>query len=299
MAALVVVGSSNTDMVVPVRRIPRVGETVLGADLLVAAGGKGANQAVAAARLGARVIFVGAIGDDDLGSARLADLRSEGIDCAYVRTVTGVPSGVALIMVDDDGQNSIAVSSGANAHLSEEDAHAAADAIRGADVLLAQLETPLPFVHAALSHARDAGRITVLNPAPVPSDGLPGDLLALVDVLTPNEGEAAALTGDDGEPQDLAWALIERGVGAVVVTLGERGAVIATGDGMETVAAEAVRAVDTTAAGDAFSGALAVALAEGSDLQKAARFASVAAARSVTRRGAQPSMPRREEVGGA
>jgi ribokinase len=299
MAAVVVVGSSNTDMVVPVRRIPRVGETVLGDDLLVAAGGKGANQAVAAARLGARVIFVGAIGDDAFGGARLADLRSEGIDCAHVRTVTGVSSGVALIMVDDDGRNCIAVSSGANAHLSEEDANAAADAIRGTDVLLAQLETPLPFVHAALRHARDAGTLTVLNPAPVPSEGLPDDLLALVDVLTPNEGEAAALTGDDGEPRDLARALIERGVGAVVVTLGERGAVIATGDGMEAVAAEPVRAVDTTAAGDAFSGALAVALAEGSDLQKAARFANVAAARSVTRRGAQPSMPRRDEVGDA
>ncbi len=299
MAAVVVVGSSNTDMVVPVRRIPRVGETVLGADLIIAAGGKGANQAVAAARLGAQVTFVGAIGGDDFGGARLADLRAEGIDCEHVRTVAGVPSGVARIMGDDDGRNCIAVSSGANAHLSEEDAHAAADSIRGASVLLAQLETPLPFVHAALRRARDAGATIVLNPAPAPANGLPGDLLALVDVLTPNEGEAAALAGHDGEPEALAHTLLERGVGAVVVTLGERGALIATTEGQETLAAEPVRAIDTTAAGDAFSGALAIALAEGMDLAKAARFASAAAARSVTRRGAQPSLPRRDEVGDA
>ncbi len=299
MAAVVVVGSSNTDMVVPVRRIPKVGETVLGDGLIVAAGGKGANQAVAAVRLGAQVTFVGAVGDDDLGGARLADLRAEEIDCEHVRTITGVPSGVALIMVDDDGRNCIAVSSGANAHLSEEDAHAAAAAIRSASVLLAQLETPLPFVHAALRSAREAGATTVLNPAPAPSDGLPDDLLALVDVLTPNEGEAAALAGHDGEPEALARTLIERGVGAVVVTLGERGALIATTEGQETLAAEPVRAIDTTAAGDAFSGALAIALAEGMDLAKAARFASAAAARSVTRRGAQPSLPRRDEVGDA
>jgi ribokinase len=295
-ATLTVLGSSNTDMVVTVARIPTVGETVLGGDLLIAAGGKGANQAVAAARLGARVRFVGAVGDDDFGRAALDGLRAEGMNIEGVRVVPGAPSGVALIMVDAEGRNIIAVSSGANARVSSNDVRAASEAIQGSGVLLTQLETPLNAVREGLRLARDAGVRTVLNPAPVPQGGLPDRLLGLVDVLTPNEGEASALTGLEGAPEDLAAALVARGVGAVVVTLGERGALVVTPERAESVPAHALDAVDTTAAGDAFNGALSVALAEGRDLFEAARFASAAAGLSVTRRGAQPSMPARDAV---
>lgn len=296
MATVVVLGSSNTDMVVPVGHIPKVGETVLGSDLVVAAGGKGANQAVAAARLGAQVRFVGAIGDDDFGTKALQGLRQEGIDTEHLKVVPGVPSGVALIVVDAEGRNAIAVASGANSHVSANDVHSAAGVLEGAGVLLVQLETPVHAVREALRLAHERGCRTVLNPAPVPPAGLPDPLLALVDVLTPNEGEAQALVGYGGTPEELAQALLGRGVASVVITLGEEGALVATSDRQERIPAHHVRAVDTTAAGDAFSGALAVALAEGQDIFEAAGFASAVAALSVTKRGAQPSMPMRSEV---
>ncbi len=296
MATVVVLGSSNTDMVVPVTRIPHVGETVLGSDLIVAAGGKGANQAVAAARLGARVCLVGAVGDDDFGTQALQGLRAEGIDTEWVKVTPGIPSGVALIVVDREGRNAIAVASGANSHVSANDVHGAAGAIEGADVLLTQMETPVHAVREALRMARERGCRTVLNPAPVPPSGLSDSVLALADVLTPNEGEAEALVGRSGPPEDQARALLEKGSGAVVITLGEDGVLVATQERHERIPAHRVEAVDTTAAGDAFNGALAVALGEGHDLFEAARFASAVAALSVTRQGAQPSMPTRPEV---
>ncbi len=293
---VVVLGSSNTDMVVGVARIPSVGETVLGSDLLVAAGGKGANQAVAAARLGAPVTFLGAVGDDHLGRKAVDGLGGEHIDTEHVRVVEGVPSGVALITVDPQGRNAIAVAPGANSRVSPEDVRLARALIEESAVLLAQLEIPIEAVHEGLRAARAAGCRTVLNPAPVPGEGLPPDILRLVDVLTPNEGEASALVGMQGEASDLAQELLNQGVGSVVVTLGERGALVATPERQQTVPAHRVDALDTTAAGDAFNGGLAVALAEGRDLFEAARFASAVAALSVTKWGAQPSMPRRDEV---
>ena len=297
MAVIVVLGSSNTDMVVPVSRIPGVGETVLGEDLVIAPGGKGANQAVAAARLGAQVRFIGAVGDDAFGEGSLSGLRAEGIDTEHLRTVPGAPSGVALITVDGEGRNAIAVAPGANGRVTADHVREASGALSGAGVLLAQLETPLEAVREALRLARDAGCRTVLNPAPAPAEGLPDDVLSLVDVLTPNEGEARALAGE-GSPEEMARALLGRGVEAVVITLGEEGALVTTREREERLPAHRVRPVDTTAAGDAFNGALAVALAEGRELPDAARFASATAALSVTKRGAQPSMPRRDEVEG-
>ncbi len=299
MAVVVVVGSSNTDMVAPVPHIPGVGETVLGSDLIIAPGGKGANQAVAAARLGAEVRFIGAVGDDAFGSSALAGLREEGIDVGLLRTVRDVPSGVALITVDREGRNAIAVAPGANAHVTESDVRDAAGEISGADVLLVQLETPLDAVREALRVAWEAGVRTVLNPAPVPSSpGVVGEMLAMVSVLTPNEGEARELAGVAAEagPEAVARELLALGAGAVIITLSERVALVTTQDRQEMVSAHEVRAVDTTAAGDAFSGALSVALAEGQDIFEAARFASAAAALSVTKRGAQPSLPSREAV---
>lgn len=295
-AIVTVLGSSNTDMIVPVPHIPVMGETVLGSDLIIAAGGKGANQAVSAARLGAQVRFIAAVGDDDFGTKATDGFKAEGIDTSHVKVTPGVPSGVALIFVDGEGHNAIAVASGANAHVSANDVRSASTALEGAGTLLVQLETPLHTVREGLRVARDAGCRTVLNPAPAPDSGLPDALLSLVDVLTPNEGEAQALAGREGEPEELAQALLARGVGSVVITLGDRGALVATRERREVAPAYEARAVDTTAAGDAFSAGLAVALAEGSDLFEAAGFAGAVASLSVTRRGAQPSMPHRDEV---
>ena len=297
MAVVVgVLGSSNTDLVVRVEHIPAEGETVLGSDLLRAAGGKGASQAVAAARLGAAIRFVGAVGDDEFGHRALAGLQEEGIDAERVRVLPGVPSGVALITVDSSGRNAIAVAPGANSSVSPDQARSAVAAMSEGSVLLAQLEVPIEAVREGLQAAREGGHRTVLNPAPVPPDGLPPELLALVDVLPPNEHEAAALVGRDAEPEELARELLGRGVGAVVITLGERGALVAAREQQEWLPAHRVDAVDTTAAGDAFSGGLVTALAEGQTLSEAARFASAVAALSVTKRGAQPSMPSRAEV---
>ncbi len=288
-------GSSNTDMVVRVERIPAVGETVLGGDLLRAGGGKGANQAVAAARLGARVSFIGAVGEDDLGSQTLERLGAEGIDVSRVARIEGVPSGVALILVDSEGRNLIAVAPGANARLAPDAVRCAGAVIAEAQVLLTQLEVPVETVLEGLRAARSAGVLTVLNPAPA-LEGLPEEVLRCVDVLTPNEREAAALVGRSAGPEELARELLARGVGSVVITLGAEGALVAESGRAELVPALRVRAVDTTAAGDTFSGGLVVALAEGLGLVEAARFASAAASLSVTRDGAQPSMPSRAEV---
>jgi ribokinase len=289
------------DLVVRSQRIPSPGETVLGEGFRQIPGGKGANQAVAAARLGAEVTFVGRVGADLFGEALRAGMQADGIDTAYLRTDPTEPTGVALIGVDAAGRNAITVASGANFQVSPADVEEAWPRIAGASALLLQLEIPIATVLYAAQRAHEAGIRVLLNPAPVsPTDPLPASLLALIDVLTPNEHEAAALTGwpvnDASNWNTIAVALLARGVRAVVITLGEAGCLAADASGVTTIAGVAVQAVDTTAAGDCFTGALAVALAEGCSLIEAARFAGHAAAISVTRPGAQPSLPTRAEV---
>jgi ribokinase len=298
MTRVLVVGSSNTDMVIRVPRIPRPGETVLGTDFAMAGGGKGANQAVAAARAGGRVTFVARVGDDVFGERAIADLAADGLDTQFVLRTAGSPSGIALINVDGRGENSISVASGSNALLSVEDVKSAAAAFREADIVLLQLESPLETVLAVVRTAGETGVPVVLNPAPArPLD--PG-LLAGVTVLTPNETEAELLSGipvrDDGGVRDAAATLRRRGPRTVIVTLGKRGVYVAAPDLEGFFPAFGVEAVDTTAAGDVFNGALAVALAEKSPLAGALRFAQAAAAISVTRPGAQPSAPTRAEI---
>lgn len=296
-ARVVVVGSSNTDLVVRAPSLPSPGETVVGGDFLRAAGGKGANQAVAAARLGARVGFVGRLGDDDFGRAARAGLAAEGLDVRDLGTDPERPSGVALIVVDDRAENQIAVAPGANAALTAAHVDAAEDAIRQADVLLLQLEVPLPAVARAAALARRHGVPVVLNPAPAAP--LDDKLLAHVDVLTPNQHEARQLAGlpaDASDPEQAAARLRARGLPAVVITLGVEGCLIVDASGARRIDGMAVEAVDTTGAGDAFNGALATALAEGRTLDDAARWATAAAALAVTRIGAQPALATRVEV---
>lgn len=289
-----VVGSINADLVARVPALPRPGETVLGGTFSRVQGGKGANQAVAAARAGAVTALVARVGDDDLGRAARGALADAGVDVAHVSTTTASPTGVALILVDARGENAIAVSSGANAALSPDDVDSARDAIEGADVVLVQLEIPPETVARAVTIARSAGRKVILNPAP--ARPLPTDLLEAVDVLTPNETEAEILAGGPCEAAVLCQRLRALGCRSVVLTRGASGALVASDDGATAVPAFPVRAIDTVAAGDIFSATLGVALAEGQELSSAARFAAAAAALSVTRAGAQASAPSRTEI---
>lgn len=294
---IVVVGSTNTDLVTRVPRIPAPGETVLGGDLEIVAGGKGANQAVACARLGGDVVFVARVGDDAFGKNALDGFRREGLNVSHVSVTPGAPSGVALISVSETtGENAIVVAPGANARLSPNDVDDAAGTFDNARALVVSLEVPLETVARAVE-AGNARKIPViLNPAP--ARVLPPDLLAKVSVLTPNESEARLLCGrsDDFSSLDELAALLDLGVQTAVVTLGARGAALVTPDGIEHVPGLLVTAVDTVAAGDCFTGALVVEIARGRPLRDAARFACAAAALSVTRNGAQPGLPTRQEV---
>ena len=295
---IVVLGSSNTDMIVKAARIPRPGETVIGGAFSMAAGGKGANQAVAAARAGGQVAFVARVGDDLFGRQARDGFVSDGIDVTHVHGDAANPSGVALIVVDAGGENSITVASGANAELSPKDAAAASELIAGAGVLVMQLETPLATVRAAASIAHKNNVPVILNPAP--ARALDDELLTHIDVLTPNETETELLTGvtvsDEKDAASAAEVLHSRGVETIIVTLGNRGVYASSEKFSGMIPAFRVEAVDTTAAGDVFNGALAVALVEGRPLEDAVRFASAAAALSVTRLGAQPSAPKRDEI---
>jgi ribokinase len=298
MGTIVVVGSCNVDLVIKAPRLPRPGETVTNGSFFRARGGKGANQAVAAARAGGQVMLVASVGLDDLGDDAIAGIEEEGIDTTHVRRTRTVPSGVALIVVDAAGENAIAVAEGANALLTARDIRASEAAIRSADVLVAQLEVPLDAVTEAVRIAHECGAPVILNPAP--ACRLPDELLSRVSVLTPNVSEAELLTGtsplDRTALDDAAAALLVAGIGAVIITLGAEGVLVATNERRERIAGWPVDAVDTTGAGDVFTGALAAALAEGKPLLAAARFANAAAAISVTRRGAQPSAPRRDAI---
>jgi ribokinase len=296
MPRVAVVGSSNTDLVSMGDRLPQPGETLLHDAFLRAAGGKGANQAVAAARAGARVAFIAAVGDDEFGRSALAGLRKDRIDVRCVRVLSGVPSGIALILVDKRGENMIAVAPGANARLAPADVDRSRAAIQRADVLLASLEVPLASVARAARIAAAARRIVILNPAPAPARPLPVSLLRCVTYLTPNETELAAVLGARRAGPREARKLFALGVKAILVTRGARGVRIISQNGVMDVPAFKVRPVDTVGAGDAFNGAFAAALAEGRPLRDAVRFAQAAAAISVTIRGAQPSMPGRRAI---
>ena len=298
MKQIVVVGSTNTDMVVKAARIPAPGETILGGRFLMNPGGKGANQAVAAARLGAEVVFIAKVGDDLFGREAKALFAKENICTDYVLTDPSEPSGVALIMVDAKGENCIAVASGANGTLMPEDIEGLEGVIAQADMLLMQLETPLETVRYAADMAVNLGVPVILNPAPACE--LPADLYDCLEVITPNESEAELLTSikvtDEASAEAAARVLCDKDVLQVVITMGAKGAYVFDGVDGVMVPAFKVEAVDTTAAGDVFNGALAVALTEELELEEAVRFASKAASISVTRMGAQASAPRREEL---
>ncbi|MFM9197849.1 MAG: ribokinase, partial [Planctomycetia bacterium] len=277
---------------------PRPGETVIGGTFTSVGGGKGANQAVAAARAGGSTTLIAKLGADAMGDAAVAAFAAEGIDTTFISRDPVTASGVAFILVDDRGENSIAVASGANDRLLPADIDRARDAIRAADILLVQLEIPLDTVRHAVAVAHAAGVPVILNPAP--ARPLDAGLLAQVAILTPNETEAELLTRlavtDEPSAAVAAGRLIAAGPRSVVITLGRRGAVVAEAAATAHVAGHDVAAVDTVAAGDVFNGCLAVALAEGKSLVEAAAFANAAAAIAVTRHGAQASAPRRDEI---
>jgi ribokinase len=295
---VIVVGSVNIDLVVAVDRLPAPGETVIGGRYARHHGGKGGNQAVAAARLGATTIFVGAVGDDDFGADARAALESEGVDCTGLRRLDGEATGVAIITVDASGENTIAVAGGANAALSSVQVREALKrlVLTRADVVLVGHEIRTGATHEALRLGRLAGATTILNPAPV--GGLEPPTLALADVLTPNEGELAALVGTDGGPAAAAKRLLgpDPGSRAVLVSLGERGATLVVAGRSRTIPARRVEAADTVGAGDALNGALAAGLAAGRSLTESARRAVVAASLATTRPGARAGLATADEL---
>jgi ribokinase len=297
MAHLVVIGSTNTDLVVELPTLPGPGQTVLGHTFRTTPGGKGANQAVAAARAGAQVTFISALGTDAFGRARRAELLGEGIDLDYlVEKPDATPSGVAVILVDAQGENLIAVVPGANALLTPADVWAARPAIAAADCLLVQLEVPLATVEAAVALAHEVGCPVLLNPAPMPPTGLPAALLQRVQVLTPNAGELHALRPTAPSPLAGAQALLTAGPTYIVVTQGSAGALAVSAAGAVQQPAFPAIAIDTVGAGDCFSACLGVALAEGQPLAAALRFAAAGAALCTTVRGAQVAMPTRGAI---
>ena len=296
--SILVIGSSNTDMIIKVPRIPKAGETILGGKFASAAGGKGANQAVGAARAGGDVTFIARVGRDMFGAKAVSGFIAEGINVDYIIRDRTSPSGMALIFVGQAGQNSIAVASGANGKLAPADVKKSGAAFRKAGILLLQLETPLKTVQAAVELAAANGLRVVLNPAP--AQALPAHLLEKIYLLTPNESEAELLTGitvnNEASAAKAADKLLACGVRNVIITLGEQGAYVAGLRDRQLIPGYKMKAVDTTAAGDIFNGALTVALAEGKSLLEAACFANAAAALSVAHPGAQDSAPERKEI---
>ena len=298
MSNILVVGSSNTDMVVRTASHPAPGQTVLGGQFFMNPGGKGANQAVAAARFGGQVTFITKTGNDVFGATAIEQFKKEGIDCRYIGVHPDAASGVALITVDAKGENAIVVAPGANGTLSIEDVSAAKEAIGLTDMVLLQLEIPLATVEHAVALATAAGKCVILNPAP--AQALSDELLKQLSFITPNETEAETLTGiavnNPESALEAAKVLVSRGVATAIITLGSEGALIWDGEKSTHIQAPKVNVVDTTAAGDVFNGVLAVALADGMYVTGATAFAIQAAAISVTRPGAQSAAPTKEEI---
>ncbi|EZI25399.1 MULTISPECIES: ribokinase [Pseudomonas] len=299
-AKVVVVGSLNMDLVTRASRLPRAGETLIGQTFTTVPGGKGANQAVASARLGADVSMIGCVGTDAYGIQLRDALLVEGIDCRAVSTVEG-SSGVALIVVDDTSQNAIVIVAGSNGELTPASLQAFDTVLQAANVIVCQLEVPMATVGYALKRGRELGKTVILNPAPA-SAPLPAEWYASIDYLIPNESEAGALSGVTVDSLDsarlAATRLIQAGAGKVIITLGPQGVLFSDGLVFEHLVAPKVKAVDTTAAGDTFVGGFAAALANGESEAEAIRFGQVAAALSVTRAGAQPSIPTLHDVQG-
>ncbi|HED6272192.1 TPA: ribokinase [Enterobacter sichuanensis] len=295
---LVVLGSINADHILNLESFPTPGETVTGNQYQVAFGGKGANQAVAAGRSGANIAFIACTGDDDTGERVRKQLAGDNIDIAPVSVVAGESTGVALIFVNAEGENVIGIHAGANAALTTERVEAQRERIANAEALLMQLESPVESVLAAAKIAHENHTTVVLNPAP--ARVLSDELLALVDIITPNETEAEKLTSirveNDGDAARAAQALHDKGIGTVIITLGSRGVWASVNGEGRRVPGFKVKAIDTIAAGDTFNGALVTALLEGKNLDDAIRFAHAAAAIAVTRKGAQPSVPWRKEI---
>lgn len=292
---VVVVGSSNTDMVIRSPRLPRPGESVVAGQFYMAAGGKGANQAVAAARAGAAVTFVAKLGRDVFGDEALAGFRRAGLECRWIARDANAPSGIALILVAEDGENLISVALGANLRLTPAEVERAAPAIARAGALVVQLEVPLPAVRRAVALARRRSVPVIFNPAPAPRAPLPTALLRQTDYLVLNETEMEAIAGSSGFT--AARGLLDAGVGHVILTRGKQGAAVLDGTPHpRLIPGRKVKAVDAVGAGDAFVGTLAAFIAEGRPLEDALDLANSAAALSVTRKGAQPSMPTRGEI---
>ena len=295
---LVVLGSVNADHVLSVPRFPKPGETLVGSGYHIAYGGKGANQAVAAGRTGANIAFIACVGGDDIGARMKEQFARDGMAIQAVMAIDGTTTGVAMIWVSADGENCIGISAGANAELTPARLQPHLPLINEADVLLMQLESPLNTVEAAAQAARAAGTKVILNPAP--AQPLSESLLRLIDVITPNETEAQALTGvvvnTEADAQKAANILHDYGIATILITLGTKGVWLSEQGKGELIPGFRVQAVDTTAAGDTFNGALVTAQLEGKPLRDAIRFAHAAAAISVTRSGAQPSIPLRAEV---
>jgi ribokinase len=295
-----IIGSINTDMVAMTKNLPAPGETVMGGEFMMTAGGKGANQAVSAARLGGEVTMVGRLGEDIFGDQSIERLKHENINCDFIGRDSIAASGVALISVDDKGENHIVVAPGANNQLDKTKVKTALDSMPDNAIILLQLEIPLETVAHIIETIRGSSRRVILDPAPAPSTALPDNFLNGLYLITPNETEATKLSGievqDDRSAEAAARKLLATGVNNVAITMGAKGVVLVQQDGVKFIKSPKVTAIDSTAAGDCFNGALAVSIANDLSLEQSVERACRAASISVTRKGAQDSMPSKSEV---